>query len=101
MARYEYDELKPLSQQPSRHMNFNQRLLTAFIGPAALFVAGLAASIWSLGQTQSKLDRYIATEQATASGLQDMYAQGLQMGQVQPALPTHQPGRSPHDACPA
>ncbi|WP_137920396.1 methyl-accepting chemotaxis protein [Hydrogenophaga sp. 2FB] len=63
-------------------MNFNQRLLLAFIAPAALFVAGLGGSIWSLTQTQSRFDRYIKTEQATASGLQDMYAQGLQMGQA-------------------
>ena len=63
-------------------MNFNQRLLLAFVAPAALFVAGLAGSIWSLAQTQSRFDRYIKTEQATASGLQEMYAQGLQMGQA-------------------
>ncbi|MDR7097634.1 methyl-accepting chemotaxis protein, partial [Hydrogenophaga laconesensis] len=63
-------------------MNFNQRLLLAFIAPAALFVAGLAGSIWALVQTQSRFDHYIKTEQATASGLQDMYAQGLQMGQA-------------------
>jgi methyl-accepting chemotaxis protein len=63
-------------------MNFNQRLVIAFVAPAALFVAGLAASIWSLAQTQSKFDHYINTEQAAASGLQDMYAQGLQMGQA-------------------
>jgi methyl-accepting chemotaxis protein len=63
-------------------MNFNQRLLLAFVAPAALFVAGLAGSIWSLAQTQSRFDHYIKTEQATASGLQDMYAQGLQMGQA-------------------
>ena len=55
-------------------MNFNQRLIAAFIAPAVLFVAGLGASIWSLSQTQSQFDRYINTEQATASGLQDMYA---------------------------
>lgn len=63
-------------------MNFNQRLLLAFVAPAALFVAGLAGSIWSLDRTQSRFDHYIKTEQATASGLQDMYAQGLQMGQA-------------------
>ncbi|MDP1781802.1 MAG: chemotaxis protein, partial [Hydrogenophaga sp.] len=63
-------------------MNFNQRLIAAFIAPAVLFVAGLGASIWSLSQTQLQFDRYINTEQATASGLQDMYAQGLQMGQA-------------------
>ena len=63
-------------------VSFNQRLLLAFIAPAALFFAGLAGSIWALAQTQTRFDHYIKTEQATASGLQDMYAQGLQMGQA-------------------
>ncbi|RFP75487.1 chemotaxis protein, partial [Hydrogenophaga borbori] len=63
-------------------MNFNQRLVLAFVAPAVLFVAGLGGSIWSLTQTQSQFDRYINTEQAVASGVQEMYAQGLQMGQA-------------------
>jgi methyl-accepting chemotaxis protein len=63
-------------------MNFNQRLILAFVAPAVLFVAGLAGSIWSLMQTQSRFDQYINTEQAIASGVQEMYAQGLQMGQA-------------------
>ncbi len=63
-------------------MNFNQRLILAFVAPAVLFVAGLAGSIWSLTRTQSQFDQYINTEQAIASGVQEMYAQGLQMGQA-------------------
>ena len=63
-------------------MKFNQRLLLSFVAPAALFVASLVASIWSLAQTQASFDRYINTEQAVANGVQEMYAQGLQMGQA-------------------
>ena len=63
-------------------MNFNQRLTLAFVAPALLFVAGLFASIWSLVQTQHEFDRYLATEQAVANGVREMYAQGLQMGQA-------------------
>src|SRR5690606_35313201 len=66
----------------SNNMNFNQRLILAFVAPAVLFVASLAGSIWSLAQTQARFDQYITTEQAIASGVQDMYAQGLQMGQA-------------------
>src|SRR5690606_6959284 len=57
-------------------------LVLAFVAPALLFVAGLGGSIWSLTKTQSQFDRYINTEQALASGGQEMYAQGLQMGQA-------------------
>ena len=63
-------------------MNFNQRLTLAFVAPALLLVAGLFASIWSLVQTQHEFDRYLATEQAVANGVREMYAQGLQMGQA-------------------
>jgi methyl-accepting chemotaxis protein len=63
-------------------MNFKQRLVLAFVAPALLFVAGLGGSIWSLTKTQTQFDRYINTEQAIASGVQEMYAQGLQMGQA-------------------
>ena len=63
-------------------MTFNQRLVLAFVAPAMLFVAGLGGSIWALARTQSQFDQYITTEQAIASGVQEMYAQGLQMGQA-------------------
>ncbi|MFP8836318.1 chemotaxis protein, partial [Hydrogenophaga sp. XSHU_21] len=63
-------------------MKFNRILILAFVAPAVLFVAALGASILSLTQTQTQFDRYIKTEQAAATGLQDMYAQGLQMGQA-------------------
>ena len=63
-------------------MNFNSRLLWAFVAPGVLFIAGLAASLWSLVHTQSEFDHYIETEQAVANGTREMYAQGLQMGQA-------------------
>jgi len=63
-------------------MNFQQRLLLAFVAPAFLFVASLAGSIWALNQTQRGFDNYIQTEQAIANGVREMYAQGLQMGQA-------------------
>jgi methyl-accepting chemotaxis protein len=63
-------------------MRFNQRLLLAFVAPAVLFAAALAASIGSLVQTQREFDGYFATEQAMANGVREMYAQGLQMGQA-------------------
>jgi len=63
-------------------MNFNNRLVLAFVAPAVLFVAGLAASIWALSRTQADFDNYIQTEQAVANGVTEVYAQGLQMGQA-------------------
>jgi len=63
-------------------MNFSKRLLSCFIIPAGLFVTAIAISLWGLSRTQQEFDRYISTEQAIASGLTDMYAQGLQMGQA-------------------
>ncbi len=63
-------------------MNFNKRLLLCTVIPAALFVAALAVSLWGLVRTQSEFDDYIGHEQAVASGLAEMYAQGLQMGQA-------------------
>ncbi len=63
-------------------MRFNQRLLLAFLLPAVLFVAGLAAAIGSLISTQHGFDRYLNTEAALANDVREMYAQGLQMGQA-------------------
>jgi methyl-accepting chemotaxis protein len=63
-------------------MRFNQRLLLAFLLPAVLFVAGLAAAIGSLINTQREFDHYLRTEAALANDVREMYAQGLQMGQA-------------------
>lgn len=63
-------------------MNFSKRLWLCFVIPAALFVTAIAMSVWGLVKTQQEFDHYIGTEQAVASGLTDMYAQGLQMGQA-------------------
>jgi methyl-accepting chemotaxis protein len=63
-------------------MNFNRRLLLCAGVPSVLFVAALATSVLGLARTQSEFDRYTSTEQAMATGLAEMYAQGLQMGQA-------------------
>jgi len=63
-------------------MSFRARLLLCAVLPTTLFVIALGVSLWGLARTQSEFDRYIGTEQATANGLTEMYAQGLQMGQA-------------------
>ena len=63
-------------------MRFGVRLLLCSLVPAALFVVALCVSLWGLLRTQGDFDRYIQQEQAVASGLNEMYAQGLQMGQA-------------------
>ena len=63
-------------------MNFNNRLVLAFVAPAILFISALSGSIWALARTQANFDSYLQTEQAVANGVREMYAQGLQMGQA-------------------
>ncbi|HEX5311124.1 methyl-accepting chemotaxis protein [Aquabacterium sp.] len=63
-------------------MNFNRRLILCAAAPASLFLVALAISLWGLMSTQGKFDHYITTEQATADTVNEMYAQGLQMGQA-------------------
>ena len=63
-------------------MRFSTRLLLCSVIPAGLFVAALTASLWGLFRTQHEFDQYLGTEQATANGVNEMYAQGLQMGQA-------------------
>jgi methyl-accepting chemotaxis protein len=63
-------------------MNFNKRLIWAFILPAILFIAGLGSSLLAQVQTQAEFGQYIAKEQVIVQGVRDMYAQGLQMGQA-------------------
>jgi methyl-accepting chemotaxis protein len=63
-------------------VNFNRRLILCAIAPASLFLVALAFSLWGLISTQNKFDHYISTEQATADSVNEMYAQGLQMGQA-------------------
>lgn len=50
--------------------------------PAALFLTAVSVSLWGLGRTQAEFDHYIGAEQAVASGLSELYAQGLQQGQA-------------------
>jgi methyl-accepting chemotaxis protein len=63
-------------------MKFNTRLMLCAGIPAVLFVCALSISLWGLLRTQKEFDRSIDTEQAIASGVSEMYAQGLQMGQA-------------------
>ncbi|WP_425258381.1 methyl-accepting chemotaxis protein [Rubrivivax sp. RP6-9] len=63
-------------------MKFHTRLLLCAIVPAVLFILALSASVWGLVRTQNEFNRYIGTVQAVANGMNEMYAQGLQMGQA-------------------
>ncbi|WP_114973081.1 methyl-accepting chemotaxis protein [Rhodoferax ferrireducens] len=63
-------------------MKFSTRLFLCCAIPAAMFIAGLGSSIWGLMRTQNQFDNYIRSEQAIRTGLSEMYAQGLQMGQA-------------------
>lgn len=63
-------------------MKFSGKLLLCAVVPAALFVIGLVGSIGGLIYTKNEFARYIQTEQRINSGLTEMYAQGLQMGQA-------------------
>jgi methyl-accepting chemotaxis protein len=63
-------------------MKFSTRLFLCLVIPALVFAAGLGNSIWSLVRTQQQFDNYIRTEQSIRTGLSEMYAQGLQMGQA-------------------
>ncbi|MBX3607595.1 MAG: methyl-accepting chemotaxis protein, partial [Piscinibacter sp.] len=63
-------------------MSFRNRLLLCSAVPAAMFLVALAVGLWGLLRTQGEFDKYIGTEQAIANGFNEMYAQGLQMGQA-------------------
>ena len=63
-------------------MKFSTRLFLCFAIPTVMFIAGLSSSIWGLMRTQNQFDNYIQTEQSIRTGLSEMYAQGLQMGQA-------------------
>jgi methyl-accepting chemotaxis protein len=63
-------------------MKFSTKLLLCAVIPAALFIVGLAGSIGGLVHTKNQFSRYIQTEQRISAGLNEMYAQGLQMGQA-------------------
>ena len=63
-------------------MRFSTRLFLFTALPAALFTVALAVSLWALMRVQNDFSRYIGTDQALASGLSQMYAQGLQSGQA-------------------
>jgi methyl-accepting chemotaxis protein len=63
-------------------MKFSTKLLLCALVPAALFIVGLAGSIGGLVYTKNQFGSYIQTEQRISTGLNEMYAQGLQMGQA-------------------
>ncbi len=63
-------------------MRFSTRLFLFTALPAALFTVALAVSLWALMRVQNDFSRYIGTDQALASGLSQVYAQGLQSGQA-------------------
>ena len=63
-------------------MRFTTRLSLFTAIPAVLFCMALAASLWGLSRTQADFNHYIATDQALASDLSELYAQGLQGGQA-------------------
>ena len=63
-------------------MRFSSRLIFCTAAPAALFVLALLSSQWGLTRTQSDFDTYLSSDQAVASQLQELYAQGLQSGQA-------------------
>lgn len=63
-------------------MRFSSRLIFCTAAPAALFVLALLSSQWGLTRTQSDFDRYLSSDQAVVSQLQELYAQGLQSGQA-------------------
>jgi methyl-accepting chemotaxis protein len=63
-------------------MRFSTRVFLCTAVPATLFLAALGTSLWALQRTQDGFQRYITQEQSLATGLTEMYAQGLQMGQA-------------------
>src|SRR5450830_1103964 len=63
-------------------MKFGSKLLAFAVIPAVLFIIGLICSIGGLIHMQREFNHYMNAEQATQQGLNDMYAQGLQMGQA-------------------
>ncbi|APW41663.1 methyl-accepting chemotaxis protein [Rhodoferax saidenbachensis] len=63
-------------------MKFSSKLLLCALVPAVIFIGGLAGSIGGLVYTKDQFGRYIQTEQRISAGLNEMYAQGLQMGQA-------------------
>ena len=63
-------------------MRFSTRLFLFTALPALLFTVALGVSLWALMRVQGDFTRYIGTDQAVASGLSQMYAQGLQSGQA-------------------
>ena len=63
-------------------MKFSTKLLFCTILPAVLFIVALAVGIGGLVYTKNQFGRYIQTEQRIHTGLTEMYAQGLQMGQA-------------------
>ncbi len=63
-------------------MKFSTKLLLCALLPAALFTTGLAISVGALNHVKDRFSGYIKTEQRVSSGLMEMYAQGLQMGQA-------------------
>ena len=63
-------------------MRFNTRLLMSSTVPAVLFIISMIIGIGGLVYTKTQFANYISTEQSIRFSLNEMYAQGLQMGQA-------------------
>ncbi|WP_233809395.1 methyl-accepting chemotaxis protein [Paraburkholderia sp. HP33-1] len=63
-------------------MRFERKLIACFAVPAAIFTIAVTACIWGLTSAQAEFERYIDVDQKIAGGFEEMYADGLQMGQA-------------------
>ncbi|MBL8307690.1 MAG: chemotaxis protein [Rubrivivax sp.] len=63
-------------------MKFTDQLTAVAVAPLVLALAATGVSLWGQTSTQRAFDGYIQTEEALATGLTEMYAHGLQMGQA-------------------
>jgi methyl-accepting chemotaxis protein len=63
-------------------VRFNQKMGFSLVLPLGMLLIAVLVSLWGQAQTQQHFARYIAVEQTVADRLQDMYTQGLQMGQA-------------------
>ncbi len=63
-------------------MKFTDQLTAVAVAPLVLALSAIGVSLWGQTSTQRAFDGYIETEEALATGLTEMYAHGLQMGQA-------------------
>ncbi|WP_277604534.1 methyl-accepting chemotaxis protein [Pelomonas sp. CA6] len=65
-----------------KNLRFSTRLLLCAVVPALFFLAAVGASLAGLFRTEGDFARLIERELAIANGFNEMYGQGLQMGQA-------------------